>query len=80
MVTATTTLALFWPVGRISDALSAKVSFPLSAILVAIVLSHFRNITDPQSPLSYLLWCLTALVFMFQGISLHAHFTRNVPK
>ena len=65
MATALTTLILFWPIGRFSDFLPSKLAIPFNLLSVAIILITFLLISDPGSVISFFLWCILAIVFMF---------------
>ena len=58
----------------------AKILMPLSNLAVGIVCCFFFFVGHPGEFVSYLVWCLLALVFLFQGVSLEGYFSKNIPK
>lgn len=66
-------------VGRIIDYVPSKIMIPIVFLLNAGVFFLITLIDDPSSILSYMVWCLLALSFLFESIAVENFFSRNVP-
>lgn len=80
IATGVSNICLFYPLGRLADKVTPKIIMPLTGILCCLLSASIIFIQDPYSPISYVVFCLQSVAYLFQSIGLEGYFSKNIPK
>lgn len=71
-------LCLFFLIGSFSDKIKPTIFLPFSFAMRGIILIGLSLLSNPKSPISYILWMLYAMFNIMESIGIDGFYAKNV--